>query len=211
MEQIKKIKKKYLPNYALKAMILALAVNFMGYNGVKFLVPYLKLKDMSFGFEESIPFLPIFIYIYLGAFAQWIIGYLRVARQEKAFVYETISAEIYAKIICIICFIFLPCTLARPEITGTDFTSRLTSWMYRMDSPYNLFPSLHCLESWFCVRTAFMGKNYSKLYKTVSIIFTLLVFISTLVLKQHVLVDVFAGVLVYEIGLKIAKRKPIFK
>ena len=56
-----------------------------------------------------------------------------------------------------------------------------------------------------------MGKNYSKLYKINSIIFTLLVFVSTLVLKQHVLVDVFAGVLVYEIGLKIAKRKPIFK
>ena len=88
MDKIKKLKRKYLPNYALKAMILALAVNFIGYNGVKFLIPYLKLKDFSFGFEESIPFLPIFIYIYLGAFAQWIIGYLRVARQEKSFVFH---------------------------------------------------------------------------------------------------------------------------
>lgn len=211
MNRLKVLQEKYLPWYALKTVILALTVNFICYNGIKLIVPYLKLHYWGLPFENDIPFVPFFIYIYVLAYGQWISGYFLVCQQKKEFIYQTVSAEIYAKFICIACFIIFPCTIQRPVLTGNDFSTYLANLTYKLDSPFNLFPSIHCLESWFCVRTAFLGENYSKIYKIITLIFALLVFASTVLVKQHVIVDIFAGVLVYEIGLMIAKRKVLFK
>lgn len=70
----------------------------------------------------------------------------------------------------------------------------------------NLLPSIHCLESWLCFRNALRFKGVPRWYLPLTALMTLLVFASTLLVKQHVLVDVPAGILAAELGLFLANK-----
>ncbi|CCY70604.1 uncharacterized protein BN508_01112 [Eubacterium sp. CAG:161] len=87
----------------------------------------------------------------------------------------------------------------------------MTNLIYTLDSPDNLFPSIHCLESWVCFRGAMRCKKVGKVYKVIMLILALLVFASTVMVKQHVFVDIIGAILVVEIGLALAKRLNIYK
>ncbi len=71
-------------------------------------------------------------------------------------------------------------------------------WLYSMDPANNLFPSIHCLTSWFCVIAIRKQKRIPTWYQVLSVIIALAICISTLTTKQHVVVDVFAGVFLAE-------------
>ena len=79
-----------------------------------------------------------------------------------------------------------------------------------MDPADNLFPSIHCLESYILTRAAFSRKigmeRCPAWFKWLSVPVTALVFASTLYLRQHVFVDVVAAVVVVEIGIFVALR-----
>ena len=66
--------------------------------------------------------------------------------------------------------------------------------VYRVDNPTNLFPSIHCLVSWFSYLGVRKQKGVPRWYRCFSLLFACSVFISTLTTKQHVLVDVVGGV-----------------
>ena len=43
-----------------------------------------------------------------------------------------------------------PTTNTRPVITDGGLWNQLALWLYSIDAADNLFPSIHCLVSWFC-------------------------------------------------------------
>jgi membrane-associated phospholipid phosphatase len=113
--------------------------------------------------------------------------------------------------ICGILFIALPTYNIRPEIINNDIFSELLKFLYHIDSADNLFPSIHCLVSWNC----FVGirglKYYGKNYKIPAFIIAILVFISTLVTKQHVIVDIISAVVIAELCWYIVNHTNIYK
>lgn len=163
-------------------------------------------RDISTAWDRALPLLPVFSLPYLLAYAQWSVFWLLLGKQEAHYRNDILAGEAIGKLICGLCFILLPTTLQRPEVTGTDYFAFLTRLIYKADKPLNLLPSLHCLESWLCIRTAFTMKKLPKGYKPVTVAFSLLVFASTLLIKQHVLVDIPAGILAGELGLLIAAK-----
>ena len=62
------------------------------------------------------------------------------------------------------------------------------------------------MASWFCCIGLRKCENVPKWYQNLSEIIAVLVFISTLALRQHVLVDVFSGILVAEATWQISRR-----
>ena len=62
------------------------------------------------------------------------------------------------------------------------------------------------MASWFCCIGLRKCENVPKWYQNLSEIIAVLVFISTLALRQHVLVDVFSGILVAEVTWQISRR-----
>ena len=70
----------------------------------------------------------------------------------------------------------------------------------------NLFPSVHCLESWFCFRSALKQKKTPEFYKWISFFATILVFLSVLFTRQHVIADIFGAILVFELGMLFARK-----
>lgn len=198
---------RLIPVYALVPLAFAFALNGTGYYGIQLLHNVLDFHDFSLPIDHRIPFVPAFIFIYLLAFAQWITGFVMCARESREFCFRFLSAETCAKALTLCIFILLPSTIVRPEITGTDLASKLTAWIYAADEPMNLLPSIHCLESWFCLRAAFSQKKTGKVYALGHLIMTLLVFASVLFVKQHVILDIVAGMAVFEFAFFLTRKK----
>lgn len=195
-----------IPKYAIKPLALALLVNSCVYMGIAQLRRFLTFSSLETPLDTALPFLAPFVLFYVLAFVQWGLNYLLIARDSKELCYRFAFGNIIAKLICLFFFVFLPTTLARPEVTGTDLCSRLIRLIYTFDPPVNLFPSIHCLESWCCIRASFLLKKSNRAYQTATLIMSLGVFASTLFIKQHVIADVFGGIVVFEAGFRLAGR-----
>ena len=195
-----------IPKYAIKPLALALLVNSCVYMGIAQLRRFLTFSSLETPLDTALPFLAPFVLFYVLAFVQWGLNYLLIARDSKELCYRFAFGNIIAKLIYLFFFVFLPTTLARPEVTGTDLCSRLVRLIYTFDPPVNLFPSIHCLESWCCIRASFLLKKSNRAYQTATLIMSLGVFASTLFIKQHVIADVFGGIVVFEAGFRLAGR-----
>ena len=199
--------KKLIPDYAAKPLLLAVAANFIIYVGVSQIREYLTFRSLALPVDDRIPFFAPFIIFYILAYVQWIANYLLIAREGKDFCYHFVYGDVISKLFCLVFFLFLPTTLVRPEVTGNGICERLVRLIYQIDAPVNLFPSIHCLESWCCIHAAFYMKKTPRWYLPLIIIISLCVFASTLLVKQHVFIDVFGGILVFEIGYFLAGKK----
>ena len=206
MEKIKSLLTKILPAYAYLPLGAMLLFNWLVYFGTRFFTTGMRHYSMYTSLDEIIPFVPAFISVYILAYFQWVFGYGIIARENKQIFYRIVIAEIIAKAMALVCFIAVPTTIERPEITGTGVWDTLTAYVYNADAPDNLFPSVHCLESWVCFRGAMYLKKPGKWYKYASLVFTLLVFASTVFVKQHVVLDMVGAVVFVEIGMFISGK-----
>ena len=210
--------RKIFPKYAVIPLWTVLIFNMFTYYLPKVLTalgvlgaPHMLAVDTEANVNAmflgvDIPLVPFFIIIYVLAYVQWFVGFTLIARESEALCYRFMAGEIIAKFICLVIFIIYPTQMTEPQITGSGFFYTLVGWMYFIDTPMiNLFPSLHCLESWFCFRGSVHLKGIRKWYAPFSFVFTLLVFASTVLIHQHVLIDIPAGILVCEIGLLISR------
>ena len=71
-------------------------------------------------------------------------------------------------------------------------------FLYRVDSPNNIFPSLHVLMSYYCWRFTLGCRGIPDWYKAFSLVFTVLVCFSILFVKQHLFLDIPSALLVAE-------------
>ena len=198
-----------LPKYAIIPIISALLINNCIYIGVAQFRTHLSFSSLAIPLDEKIPLLTPFVIFYVLAYVQWGLNYILIGRDSKRLCYQFVLGDILSKVVCLFFFILLPTTLTRPEITGTDLFSQLVRFIYSVDAPVNLFPSIHCLESWCCIRAAFKmnlkTEKCTRYYRIATIIMSLGVFASTLFIKQHVIVDVFGGIAAFEIGMILAQ------
>ena len=193
-----KEKKGIVPKYMWVPIILALLCNSLAYFGTRIFTTDRYHYVLSSRLDDMIPVVPYFIIIYWGCYLYWGINYVIGCRREKDEAYNFISADFFAKIICMIIFMVFPTTNVRPVIEGVTFWNDAMLGLYGMDAADNLFPSIHCLTSWFCFIAVRKNNAVPKAYKVISFIIAVLVFISTLTTKQHVIVDVVGGVALAE-------------
>ena len=196
---------KLLPRYSWLPVATTLVLHMAAYFGTRLLPWRPEYHYMALPLDEKVPFLPGFVIIYVLAYVQWIAGLVLIARESRDRCRLVLRGEIIGKLLCAILFVVFPTSLIRPEVPGTGLSSRLLRRIYLADAPDNLFPSMHCMESWACFRLTAYTSKALKWYRPVSFIFTLLVFASTVCIRQHVLVDIPAGVAVFEIGFLISR------
>lgn len=208
MINLREIRKQSIKTYLeiLIPPIISLVINCLVYWGAPLISTRFPVHNLSGHIEELIPVMPVFIVVYYGCFIFWAVNYMIIAVQEKEHRYRFFTADLYARLLCFVCFVFFPTTNTRPELTGTGFFTEIVRWLYQIDRPTNLFPSIHCMTSWFSCIGLRGRKHIPKWYKGVSMVITVFVFVSTLTLRQHVLIDVIGGVLVAEITWRISKH-----
>ena len=197
---------RILPSYARIPLALLVIINLIVYEGTQFLMLHAKHWDLALLLDGRIPFRPAWIVIYILAYLQWAVGFIVISRESREHCYRVFMGELIAKLICGVFFILLPTRIERPVMEGSGFIAWLTRLIFAADLPGNLFPSIHCLESWICFRGAIGMKRVPHWYAPAMLAFTLMVFASTLLVKQHVLADIPAGILVAEAGLLLSDK-----
>ena len=196
------------PTYSILPIAAMLGMNMVAYMGTRIFTTGRYHYNIESPLDRMLPLVPFFVVFYVLAFAQWITGYLLIGREKKEYCYRFFLGEIIAKAICLVIFLVFPTTLNRPEITGNGIFERLLAFIYSVDAADNLFPSIHCLESWMCWRGCrkLVNTRLPGWFNGANLIFTFLVFASTVLCKQHVLIDIAGGVAVVEIGLFLSGK-----
>ena len=160
--------------------------------------------QFSTALDRAIPLIPWTVCIYFGCYAFWALHYCLCAavplRARRFF-----TADFIAKGVCFVFFVGLPTTMARPDVQGLNVWESLVRALYILDAPVNLFPSIHCLNSWLCWASARDIPAFSHGYKAFALCAAVAVCVSTLTLRQHVLLDVAGGILLAEVCWRLAK------
>lgn len=94
----------------------------------------------------------------------------------------------------------------RPFINGNDFFDKAVRFLYRIDTPTNVFPSIHVFNSLVCC-TALLKNDRCRRHKSLSatiVLLTALILMSTVLLKQHSMMDVAGAFALFLITYPIA-------
>lgn len=187
-----------IPKYAVLPLICSFTFNSLIYTGTQILCSDLKHYDFTTAFDRAVPVIPAFTSIYLICYLFWAVNYIMIGRIGKEHLYRFLVGDFLSRIICGAFFVLIPTTLARPEISGSGIWDQMLRLVYTIDPSANLFPSIHCLVSWFCYVGIRGQKKIPVWYQRFSCIFAVLVCVSTQVTKQHYIIDLIAGVLLAE-------------
>ncbi len=200
-----------VPKFMWLPLILSLVCNSIAYYGSRLVTMNRVHYNLSNRFDDYIPFVPWTIVIYLGCYLFWIVNYVIGCRQDREKAFRFMSADVLAKLVCLICFIAFPTTNTRPVIEGTSIWEEGMRLLYHIDAADNLFPSIHCLTSSFCFIAVRKNERIPKWYKGASLLMAVSVYISTLTTKQHVLIDVVAGIVLSEVSYLFVKKSGFSK
>ena len=205
MKDIQKKIHTVVPWYSIVPLVLAFSFNMAVYGGARIIAGEWHHYNIEGTLDRMIPFLPVSAVVYIGCYLFWIANYILIARQEKKQVCQFFAADFISRIVCFIIFLLFPTTNTRPAIAPDGFWNQVMLFVYDVDAADNLFPSIHCLVSWFCYIGLRGRKEVPRWYRGVSCLLAVLVCISTLTTKQHVIIDVFGGVLLAEVCYRIAR------
>lgn len=147
--------------------------------------------------DNVIPYIPHFIWIYVFWYFMLFAVPYYIASKNETSLYKYITTYIITTVISGIIFVVFPNTVIRADVQGTDIANKLVNIIYIMDTPaINCLPSIHCLFSYLFILAVFDAKkDTSTLMKIIITILSILVVLSTLFIKQHVIYDAIASLI----------------
>lgn len=191
-------------SYALVIPIAALLFSTLSFGLAKLLCFWRPHWNLTLPWDASVPFLPWTVTVYLGSFLYWYLCFVLIATKERELADRFFCAHMLTVILSFLCYVLMPTTLDRPEITGGGLWNLLMRIVYWVDTPENLFPSLHCSTGWLCWVGVRRRKDLPFWLKLLFLLLSLLVCISTLTTRQHVMADVVSGVALAELDFLLA-------
>jgi membrane-associated phospholipid phosphatase len=204
--------KKYIKKLEIKPIITT--ISLVCIQSILYFISKLLQGDLNLVgnvIDTKIPFVPAFFIPYCIWYLMiFIIPYYLYCKDKDKFIKYTM-AYILCSMIGNIVFISYPSTVARPTVTGTDIFSLIAKFIYWIDTPTNCFPSLHCAISMLFILYICESKNTNIITKISVCIISILIMLSTLFTKQHVIVDFISGdilALIVYLIVKQSKKLP---
>lgn len=195
-----RIMERGLKEYAIRILVILLVISL-------FAGTYALTNEFTVGREvavlntpldDLIPFIPFFVYFYLFTYVMNTIGISLVVINEKTGDFKrSIIGFVFLILISSLIYILFPVKTIRPEFVVNSFTTNIVNSLYAAALPYNLFPSLHVSLSIFSTILAF---RFKKAAGYIFAVFTFLITLSTLFIKQHYIMDLVAAVILAMIG-----------
>lgn len=205
------IKEFKLKNMSKKENIKALAILALTFLIIRILYfilnnsssqTYCLVTDM----DKAIPFIKGFIIPYV-IWYPFIFGtLLYFCFKDKTTYYITIISINISVMICFIIYFLFQTTVPRPQIYSNDFLSQIVKFIYLTDKPVNCFPSIHVLTSFLMVKGILKSRIKNSINIFVISFIALAIIMSTLFVKQHVVLDVMAAILLGDITLNCVSK-----
>ena len=154
--------------------------------------------------DDLIPVIPIFIIPYIWAYAFWAMAPMAVSKCDRHYFFDFIAAYLGACLLGGVVLVFFPTYMDRIaegiwNYPGKGFFCDLMHLWYSMDGSemaYNLLPSFHCINSTIALLGVWGRKEIPKWFQVYSLVTAILLYASTLFVKQHYFLDVFSGIAV---------------
>lgn len=156
--------------------------------------------------DRTTPFLKGFIIPYLTWYPYIFAILLYLCLTDLSSYYKTLVSINMGLVICYIIYFFFQTTVPRPELYGTDLLTRLTSLVYSFDKPFNCFPSIHVLTCYLMIKGINFEHNSNILSKVVVYSFSTIIILSTLFVKQHVVMDLICAVVIGELVFQFVDK-----
>lgn len=101
----------------------------------------------------------------------------------------------------------------RPVLSGNSVFIQAVQFIYHTDTPTNVLPSIHVFNSLTCCMAILKNKRkyFKKTTDIVTVILTILIIMSTMLLKQHSVVDVVLASLMYTACYRVVYGKEVWK
>lgn len=157
-----------------------------------------KVYDLTTWLDRSIPFIKYFALPYLLWYPVLMLTLIWLLWRQPRLYVITLFSCLLGLITSYSIFLIAQTTTPRPSITGSDLFSRIVETIYRVDNPYNSFPSIHVLVSFILILAMNRMKSLttSPLITSLVQIMAVLIILSTLFIKQHTLADVAGGIVI---------------
>jgi membrane-associated phospholipid phosphatase len=140
--------------------------------------------------DSVIPLVPVFVVPYLSLEPFIIITLILFLLLRTRYFQSACLAMLCVWLVSYLFYFFLQSRVIRPAVTGTDIFSRLVLRVYALDNPFNDFPSLHTSLS--TLLTLYWFRLNRTLGRILGV-WTALIVLSTLLVKQHYLPDLLFG------------------
>ncbi len=128
-------------------------------------------------------------------------------KKDKDLFSKYIISYILISFIANIIFILCPTTVNRPIINGNGILNNIAKIIFSVDDKaVNCFPSLHCAISFLWIIYTLSIKNSNKYIKLIITIISISIIISTLLIKQHVFIDMIGGICLTSLVIIIVKH-----
>lgn len=174
-----------------------LALTLLGWLVIYFFVNRLPVEahqriDLSTSFDKSIPFVPQFSLVYFSTYIFVVQPFFLLSKAGQF--YWMLASFASISVIASLIHAMVPSKIERMENLNTNSLSiKLLSLFQKTCRPYGNFPSMHVglcvpvVAANFFAGGAIMG--------SISLVWAILIALSTLYTKQHYIFDVLAGLL----------------
>jgi membrane-associated phospholipid phosphatase len=190
--------KNHLPALSLLLSIPLLNLSYpLLNNGVR------QVHSLVTDFDLAIPFVNGFILPYVFWYPFILIALFYICVKDKTTYYRTVLTFDVGLVLCYLIYYMYQTTVPRPDVIGDGLLNDLVRRVYHWDQPYNCFPSIHVLTSYLIMRAIGSLPNVSRWISVPTILIGSTIIISTLFVKQHVLLDVASAILISELAYSL--------
>ncbi len=187
-----------------KVMLLVYACWITAFQLVGRYAATLRTWDPTTDWDRAIPLVPAFIWPYEACYALPLVA-LWLFRDWHRF-NVGVLAIILASVIAFLCYLLVPVAFPRP-VLGSSLPERVLGMEFAVDfSPgANKLPSLHVAISWILL-FALWGQTGRRLVDGLALGLVTAVTVSTIFVKQHVLLDVATALPLAVVAFVLSRR-----
>lgn len=170
--------------------------------------------------DDKIPFCEYFIIPYLLWFAfvavtiiYFILFNNNSNHKWKEYYQLCITLATGMTLFLIISLVFPNGQDLRPVLSGDNIFEKTVQMIYHTDTPTNVLPSIHVFNSLTCCGAILKNqrKHFKKTTDLLTVILTILIIMSTMLLKQHSVVDVVLAALMYAGCYRVVYGREVWK
>jgi membrane-associated phospholipid phosphatase len=162
----------------------------LAYGGASYISGHIPWRfELPVIFEHLVPFVPLASIVYLSLMAMLMLSLFIMRRSEELIL--LFSVLIVETVIAAIFFILFPVETAFPERNAQGVVGAIFDFADFLNMQRNFFPSLHVC---FALTAAlYYAEKTQFLVRSIFFIWALAISISTVLIHEHYIVDVFAG------------------
>jgi membrane-associated phospholipid phosphatase len=157
--------------------------------------------------DTATPFIKEFALFYSVWIAYIYTCVLYFLKKDPKVYYECLVTYALCALSCYAIYLVFQTTVPRPVLVGDDPFTRLIRFMYQRDQPFNAFPSIHCFSSYMVMRALSKSSFKNKLNRLLIYGMSTMIILSTLFIKQHVILDALSAFVLVEVVHYLVVRR----